>query len=103
MGEEKNFEVEVSENAEVFTDENLKQYAAVAFLNTTGDILNTNQEVAFERYIQAGGGFVGIHAAADTEYDWKWYGNLNVAYFKNHSHIQDTELNIHSEHTWSGR
>src|SRR5690625_4275913 len=50
MGEEKNFEVEVSENAEVFTDENLKQYAAVVFLNTTGDILNTNQEVAFERY-----------------------------------------------------
>lgn len=97
MGEEKGFEVEVSEDADIFTDENLKQYAAVVFLNTTGDILNTDQEIAFERYIQAGGGFVGIHAAADTEYDWKWYGNLNGAYFKSHPHIQEAELKIHTD------
>lgn len=97
LGKKKGFEVDTSENAEVFTEEKLKQYATVVFLNTTGDILDTHQEIAFERYIQAGGGFVGIHAAADTEYDWKWYGKLNGAYFKSHPHIQEAKLNIHSD------
>ncbi len=43
-----------------------------------------DQQDAFERYIQAGGGYVGIHAAADTEYTWAWYGQMVGGYFKNH-------------------
>lgn len=97
LGERKGFLVDTSENAEVFTDDNLQQYSAVVFLSTTGDILNTNQEIAFERYIQAGGGFMGIHAATDTEYDWKWYGRLVGAYFKSHPAQQEAKLNIHSD------
>lgn len=97
LGGRKGFEVEISEDSELFTDENLKQYSAIVFLNTTGDILNTNQEIAMERYIQAGGGFVGIHAAADTEYDWKWYGRLVGAYFKSHPHQQNADLIIHPD------
>ena len=54
------------------------------FLSTTGDPLNDTQQAAFERYIRAGGGFTGIHAAADTEYTWTWYGKLVGAYFRNH-------------------
>ena len=42
------------------------------------------QQQEFERYIQAGGGFVGIHAAADCEYDWPWYGKLVGAWFLDH-------------------
>lgn len=95
LGVERGFEVELSEDAALFTDENLKEYSAILFLNTTGDILNTNQEIAMERYIQAGGGFVGIHAAADTEYDWKWYGQLVGGYFKSHPQQQDADLIIH--------
>ena len=64
-----------------FNDDSLKKYAAVIFLSTTGDVLNNKQEIAFERYIQAGGGYVGVHAATDTEYDWGWYGRLVGAYF----------------------
>ena len=60
----------------MFNDSTLKNYSAVIFLCTTGDVLNYLQEAAFERYIQAGGGFVGVHAATDTEYDWGWYGRL---------------------------
>ncbi|HMG07704.1 MAG TPA: ThuA domain-containing protein, partial [Mucilaginibacter sp.] len=71
-------------NAEKFTTANLKQYAAVIFLSTTGNVLNDAQQAAFEQYIKAGGGFVGVHAATDTEYDWPWYGNLVGAYFKSH-------------------
>lgn len=97
LGERKGFEVVASEDADLFTDDNLKQYSAILFLNTTGNIFNTNQEVALERYIQAGGGFVGIHAAADTEYDWKWYGLLVGAYFKSHPKIQEADLVIHKD------
>jgi cytochrome c len=84
MGEREGFSVDTTENADKFIEENLKQYAAVVFLNTTLDVLNYQQQSYFERYIQAGGGFVGIHAAADTEYDWPWYGKLVGAYFESH-------------------
>ncbi|MBT8204945.1 MAG: ThuA domain-containing protein, partial [Eudoraea sp.] len=84
LGEENNFLVDTTKNAAVFTDENLQGYSAIIFLSTTGNVLDHNQEAAFERYIQAGGGFVGIHAATDTEYDWNWYGRLVGAYFESH-------------------
>ncbi|APQ15924.1 ThuA domain-containing protein [Maribacter hydrothermalis] len=84
LGLENGFAVDTTKNAELFTDENLKQYSAVIFLSTTGNILDQNQEAAFERYIQAGGGYVGIHAAADTEYDWRWYNDLAGAQFLSH-------------------
>ncbi|MEM8485905.1 MAG: ThuA domain-containing protein [Bacteroidota bacterium] len=79
-----NFELDATEDAAAFTDANLANYEVVIFLSTTGDILNDDQQAAFERYIRAGGGFVGIHAAADTEYDWPFYGGLVGAYFESH-------------------
>jgi type 1 glutamine amidotransferase len=77
-------QVDTSRDAAVFTDERLSQYKTVVFLNTTGDILNDVQQAAFERYIRQGGGFLGIHAATDTEYDWPWYNKLVGAYFLSH-------------------
>ena len=62
----------------------LSHYDVVIFLSTTGDVLNAAQQTAFENYIKSGKGYVGIHAAADGEYDWRWYGNLVGAYFRNH-------------------
>ncbi|MEO1451102.1 MAG: ThuA domain-containing protein, partial [Bacteroidota bacterium] len=73
-----------SEDASAFTAENLEQFDAIIFLNTTGNILNAAQQTAFEEFIQSGGGYVGIHAASDTEYDWPWYEGLVGAYFQNH-------------------
>ena len=71
LGKLHDFTVFWTEDAKrVFNDAELKKYKAVIFLSTTGDALNDEQQAAFERYIKAGGGFVGIHAAADTEYDW---------------------------------
>ncbi len=87
-------EVDTTKDASKFTVENLKRYKAVVFLNTTGNVLDACQQVAFEKYIQSGGGFVGIHAAADTEYDWPWYGKMVGGYFKSHPHIQHAVINV---------
>ncbi len=84
MGKKNNFAVDTTEDASVFTTDNLKKYNAVVFLSTTGDVLNDDQQAAFVNYIHAGKGFVGIHAATDTEYDWPWYGKLVGAYFGSH-------------------
>lgn len=84
LGKENRFQVDSTIDGGKFTEENLKQYAAVIFLSTTHDVLNDEQQKAFEQYIKSGGGYVGIHAATDTEYDWPWYGNLVGAYFKSH-------------------
>jgi type 1 glutamine amidotransferase len=94
LGEEHNFQVDASEEASLFTDEYLALYDAVIFLSTTGDVLNAEQQAAFERYIQAGGGYVGIHAASDTEYTWKWYGELVGAYFRGHPAQQTASIDI---------
>lgn len=84
LGKQNGYGVDTTTNATNFTDEYLQQYQVVVFLSTTGNVLNAEEQAAFERYIQAGGGFVGIHAAADTEYDWPWYGKLVGAYFDSH-------------------
>src|SRR5690348_373077 len=84
LGQENGFDVDTTTNPDMFNDSTLKNYSAVIFLSTTGDVLNYRQEAAFERYIQAGGGFVGVHSATDTEYDWGWYGRLVGGYFYDH-------------------
>jgi cytochrome c len=84
LGRENGFAVDTTRSSEVFTDSDLRKYRAVIFLNTTGNVLNPGQQAAFERFIQAGGGFVGIHSAADTEYEWPWYGRLMGAHFASH-------------------
>jgi len=94
LGRENGFSVDTTENSSLFNEENLKKYSAVVFLNTTGDVLDVYQQADFERYIQAGGGFMGIHAATDCEYGWPWYGKLVGAYFKSHPSIQPAKINI---------
>ncbi|WP_346015976.1 ThuA domain-containing protein [Couchioplanes caeruleus] len=84
LGAQYRFRVDATEDAAAFTDANLARYDVVIWLSTTGDVLNDEQQAAFERYIRAGGGYAGIHAASDTEYDWPWYGGLVGAYFRDH-------------------
>lgn len=98
LGALNNFSVVATEDAQVFTDANLACYRAVIFLLTSGEVLEAGQQAAFERYIRAGHGFVGIHSAAATEYDWAWYGGLIGAHFSTHPpdvvtaqmHVEDT-------------
>jgi len=89
-----NISIDTSRDASVFTSSNLKQYQVVVFLNTTGDIFNEQQQAAFESYIRSGGGFVGIHAATDTEYEWPWYNKLVGAYFLSHPEQQVAVIKV---------
>lgn len=91
---EHEFDADFTEDAALFTDANLATYDVVIFLNTTGDVLNEEQQQAFERFIQAGNGFVGVHSASDTEYDWPFYGGMIGAYFESHPSIQAATVNV---------
>lgn len=84
FGKKNNIAVDTTSDATQFNDDNLKRYNVVIFLSTTGDVLDPAQQICFERYIQAGGGYAGIHAASDTEYDWPWYNGLMGGYFDGH-------------------
>ncbi|MFA5244128.1 MAG: ThuA domain-containing protein [Pedobacter sp.] len=84
LGLENKFQTDTSSDASLFTDVNLKKYNAVVFLSTSGDMLNDEQQNAFERYIRAGGGYMGIHGASAGEYEWPWYGRLVGAIFDGH-------------------
>ena len=108
MAARRGFEVDATENAAAFTDENLANYDVVIFLCTTGDVLDVTQQSAFERYIRAGGGYAGIHSASDTEYDWAWYGGLVGAYFRDHPgavnpQFQVATMDVEDRHTAATR
>jgi type 1 glutamine amidotransferase len=94
LGRRHGFRVHATEDATAFTDQSLAHYRVVVFLNTSGDVLDSAQEAAFERFVRRGGGFVGVHSASDTEYDWPWYGRLVGAYFKSHPRIQPAILRV---------
>jgi cytochrome c len=90
------FTMQASEDANLFNDTALRDFQAIVFLNTTSDVLAPVQEAAMERFIRGGGGFVGIHAAADTEWQgsWVWYRGLLGAVFKNHPAQQQATLAV---------
>lgn len=94
LAEENRFRCDTTSDSLKFRYKTLKQYDAVIFLNTTGDVLGFQEQKEFERYIQSGAGYVGIHAAADTEFDWPWYNQLVGAYFKDHPAQQQALLHV---------
>ena len=94
MGEEHGFAVEATQDPETFSGEGLSEYRVIVFLNTSGDVLDRDRELAMEEFVANGGGFVGIHAAADTEYEWPWYGELVGAYFQSHPQPQEAALQV---------
>jgi cytochrome c len=92
LAEQQGFGLSATEDKQQFTDENLARFAAVVFLNTTGEILDAAHEAAFERYIAAGHGYIGVHAASDCEYQWPFYGGLVGAYFAGHSSVVEATV-----------
>jgi TonB family protein len=76
LAAENNFDIDFSEDSTVFNSTTLSKYNVIIFLNTSGNILDENGERAFQKFIENKGGFVGLHGALDTEYDWGWYGKL---------------------------
>ncbi|PZA05826.1 ThuA domain-containing protein, partial [Meiothermus sp. Pnk-1] len=98
LGAQNNFSVDATEDSSVFTASNLAQYKAVIFLNTSGDVLEASQKQAFQQYIEQGGGFVGVHNAADTMRGWAWYENLVGAMYQSEINTQPLTLRVISSH-----
>lgn len=96
LASEQGLRVVHGEDSAVFTGEGLSAYRAVVFANTTGDVLDEAQQAAFKDYIEGGGGFLGLHSAADTEYDWPFYGELVGAWFHKHPPgLQTAKVTLH--------
>ncbi len=91
---EYNFSMYHTEDANHFTDDNLAQYDVIIFLNTTGDILDDDQQASMERFVRQGKGFVGVHSATDTEYDWPWFVKLIGGNFESHPKVQEARLRV---------
>ena len=94
VAEEDGWKIDATEDSTIFNDSNLRKYRVIVFLSTTGEVLDAGQQAAFERYIRGGGGFVGIHSATDTGYDWPWFGGLVGNYFRRHPVIQSAVLTV---------
>jgi type 1 glutamine amidotransferase len=94
LGAQNGFGVDATEDSGQFTVEVLKNYKVVMFLNTTGDVLDDQQQKVFEEYIRSGNGWMGVHSASDTEYDWPFYAKLVGAHFAGHPAIQTAKLNV---------
>jgi len=94
LGEENGFSVETTEDSLAFNSNRLKKYKTIVFLSTTGKVFGPAQERALQQYIHNGGGYVGIHAATDCEYNWPWYNQLAGAWFLGHPEQQEATLLI---------
>jgi len=94
LAKENKWKIEFSEDSTIFTKQKLAKINVLVFLLTTGDILNEEQQQAFQKFIQSGGGFVAVHTGTDTEYKWPWYGELVGAYFIGHPPTQQANLII---------
>lgn len=95
------FDIEVWQDPNGFTDKYLQQFQVIIFLSTTGNIFDSAQQKVMERFIQSGKGYVGIHSASDTEYDWSWYTKLVGRMFYIHPVIQTAKLNV-ADNTFPG-
>ncbi|MFF0309826.1 ThuA domain-containing protein [Streptosporangium sp. NPDC004379] len=94
LGRRHDFTVHATEDGGAFTPAGLARYRAVVFLNTSGDVLDDARRAAFESYVRGGGGFAGIHSAADTEYGWPFYGELVGARFRCHPEPQEAVVRV---------
>lgn len=104
LGQEHGFAVDATEDATEFTDANLAKYQTIVFLSTTGDPLDQpSEKAAFQRYIEHGGGFTGVHAASDSGYTWAWYGGLVGAYFREHPAQQYATVDVIGQGAASNR
>ena len=95
FGQQYGFKVDTSSNPSVMTESNLKQYRMVIFTSTNNDVFDTDeQRLAFRRYIEAGGGFVGIHSVTGTERKWDWFKMMLGGTFSWHAKFQTFTVRV---------
>ncbi|MBO2448596.1 ThuA domain-containing protein [Actinomadura barringtoniae] len=90
LGADNGFAVDWTEDvAQLATPQKLFAYNAIVFMSTSRDTLDDAAQTSLRQYIRGGGGFVGVHNAFGTEYNWPWYeGLLGGANFYDHGPSQ---------------
>ena len=96
LGAEGGFDVDATEDAAAFTPSNLARYRAVVFLNTSGEVFDDGQKVAFQGFIRNGGGLAAVHQGITTLDKWPWYVAL-VGGVKFAGHPKPQEATCRSE------
>lgn len=112
------YETVVSDSLDNFEEDKIGQFDAICFLSTTQDVFMPHpsqrekltadeKQAAGERsdrlkknlmaFVRNGGGFVGIHAATDTLYEWEEYGRMMNGYFDGHPWNANTPVSIKVE------
>jgi cytochrome c len=94
LGRENGFAVVTTEDPSRIRPDFLENFTAVAFLNTSGDILDAEGRLALQAFVESGKGFAGIHAACDTGYDWPWYETLVGTWFLSHPLQQSAVVRV---------
>lgn len=94
LGQDHGFTVESSEGLHSFRAGRLERYSAIVFLSTSGDVLDAPGRAALTHFMKQGGGWLGVHGASTTEYDWPWFEGLVGAWFDQHPEIQPAVLEV---------
>lgn len=94
LGEERHWQVTATEDQQLLSEAFLRQFDVLVFMNTNGDVLEPPQREAIMKFYQSGKGFVGVHSASATEYDWPWYETLIGAFFKIHPKVQEARITL---------
>ena len=95
MAHANKWQITFTEDSTLFTEKELNKYNVVVFLLTTGNnLLNDEEKIVLQKYVEGGGGFVGVHTATDTEYKWPWYEKLVGAHFLGHPPVHEGKLII---------
>jgi type 1 glutamine amidotransferase len=87
-------ELDGTDKSNVFTTSNLEQYQLIVLLNNTGNLFTSGEQLALQSFVRKGGSILGIHAAADAEYDWPWYRQMLGGQFKDHPAIQEAKCMV---------
>lgn len=99
LGAQHGFKVDVSDQPTVFTEVNLKKYTLLLFPSSNNDVFDTDaQRLAFRHYIEAGGGFVGVHSVIGTERNWTWFKQMLGGTFAWHPKYQNYRVNVIDPH-----
>ena len=99
MGAEKGFAVDASDDPSIFSESNLRQYAAIVFSNSNNEAFSSDaQRTAFKNYIESGGGFVGIHSASGSERDWPYFWSVLGGRFAAHPKMQSFTVQVADPH-----
>jgi type 1 glutamine amidotransferase len=83
------FSLTATEDLSTLSADNLRAYDVVMFALTSGELpLSAGQKTALIDFVTSGHGFIGVHSATDTLYEWSDYGRLIGAYFREHPWTQ---------------